>query len=126
MSTERNVISQREARTMVSAWTEYLCVRSTQPGVAIAEICQHEAFCEFNEEDEEGNPIPIPDYFEGKKVVGIDYGYLVGEELGLTSDSEEYQFQYTEEEIDALSEWIKKSGFKLNDEIIASVKNALK
>jgi hypothetical protein len=82
--------------------------------------------CEFNEEDEEGNPIPIPDYFEGKKVVGIDYGYLVGEELGLTSDSEEYQFQYTEEEIDALSEWIKKSGFKLNDEIIASVKNALK
>jgi hypothetical protein len=82
--------------------------------------------CEFEEEDDDGNPIPVPEYYEGKKVFGVDYGYLVGEELGLISDAAEYQFLYTEAELDELIEWIKKFGFKLNDEMIASMKEALK
>jgi hypothetical protein len=126
MSTERTVIGQRESSTMLSTWTEYLCVRSVQTGVGIAEICQREPLCEFTSEDEDGNEIPIPDCYEGKKVFGVDYEYLVGEELGLTSDDAEYQFLYTEDELKELMEWIKDSGFKLTDDMIASVKKALR
>ena len=64
--------------------------------------------------------------YGGKKVVGLDYGDLVGRELELISDNEEYQFKYTESEIDALLEWIRKSGFKCYSESIASVKKASK
>jgi hypothetical protein len=126
MSTERTIITQRETGTMLSTWTEYLCVRRIRRGVAIVEICGHEPFCEFDSEDEDGNEIPIPDYYEGKKVFGVDYGYLVGEELGLISDDAEYQFLYTEDELNELMEWINNSGFKLNNDMVASVKKALR
>ena len=126
MSVERQILDSREASTMASTWREFLCVRNVQPGVAIAEICQYEVLCEYQTlEDDEGNPVALPDTYNGKKVVGVEDGYVVGGELQCDEDDDDKACEYTSNSFAKAVEWLKKTGFAASSETLTALRNAL-
>lgn len=122
MSNDRRILDSHEYSTMASTWTRYLCVRHLRPGLAAAEICQYEVLCDFNPYDEDDNPVETPTEVGGKKVIGLEDGYLVGGKLGPESDS---TYEYTPAGLNDTIGWITKNHFHLNDISRATLKKAL-
>ena len=111
---QREIIASREGSSMVSTWIEYLCVRRVSPGQGRVEICQYEALAEFEDTDEDGNDVEPPDEYEGKIVVGVEDGYLVGGDLACWDDR---HFAYGKHTIDEALDWIERQHFKTSDQI---------
>jgi len=86
MAGEFEILAFREASTMASSWTEYLCLKTTSTGTRVLEVCQYEPLAEYQGCDEDGNELPIPKMIGGKVVVGVEDGYLVGGNLSRSSD----------------------------------------
>ncbi len=101
---------------------EYLCVRNIRPGTAIAEICQYEGLAEYHGTDDDGNEIQMPKTYVGKKVFGVEDGYLVGGELG---PNDGMDFECDERSIDELVKWLTQEGFDVNADILKCLKLAL-
>jgi hypothetical protein len=74
------ILGSREQSTMVSNWTEYLRLSKPDHDSALLEICQYEALGEQTSNDE-GEPEEPPDEIDGKKVVGIEDGIIIGGDL---------------------------------------------
>ncbi len=123
MSSERVVLGSRDASTMVSSWTEYLCVRTLGPGRAILEVCMYEAFAQFEGCDDDGNELDVPETYEGKQVVGIEDGYLVGGELMLIEDMETLTF--SRDDFDQASRWVAAQNFEVSAAVLAGMQSAL-
>jgi hypothetical protein len=113
------ILAERASATLASAWNEYLTIRNIGPGRARLEICQYEVLAEwFAREDEDGNEILVPSIYKGKKVVGVEDGYLVGGDL-IPSDSDWCEVDTTD--IDEAIDWIKSEKFKVGHDIKASL-----
>ena len=104
----QEIIASREASSMVSTWTEYLCLAKDANGDCRVEICQYEVLAEFENTDEHGNELEIPKEYNGREVVGVEDGYLVGGALGCADDG---YFPFDAQSIDAAMEWIKEQEF---------------
>jgi hypothetical protein len=124
MSNKPCILDSHETSTMLSTWTEYLCVRRLKPGAAIAEICVYEILCEFSRYDEDDNELEIPTEVAGKEVVRYEDGYLVGGALGRRNDDSYYE--YTIKDLDDLKEWIRANDFELNDIALTTLDKALR
>lgn len=111
---QREIITSREGSSMVSTWTEYLCVRRVSPGQGEVEICQYEALAEFEDTDEDGNDVEPPKEYDGKVVVGVEDGFLIGGELACWDDR---RLAFGEETIDEALDWIASQHFKTSDHI---------
>lgn len=110
MTETRHILSSRASASLVSAWTEYLTVRTLQHGRAILEICQNEVICEWHNTDDEGDEREVPDMWNGQRVVGYEDGFLLSETLRA---SDEHWLEYTAGDITDAVSWIKQHGFRL-------------
>ena len=111
----RTIISERESSTLASTWNEYLTIRKISPGKAMLEICQYEVLAEWSGyEDEAGNETPIPKTYNGKKVIGVEDGYLVG---GNLSVSEGGEFEVSISTLKDAKSWIAEEGFSVGNNI---------
>jgi hypothetical protein len=111
------ILKTREASSMVSAWNEYLRLDKNDDGTAKLEFCQYEALAEA-ECDEDGNELPLPAQIDGKDIIGVEDGYVVGGSLSCWDDG---FLVFGIGEIDAAITWLKSNGFKTDNEIIAEL-----
>ena len=105
-----SIIASREQSSMVSTWTEYLCLqRDDDEGYKLF-TGQYEALAEreqfFNEET---GDYDIPDEIDGQVVVGVDDDYVVGGELGYFDDQQAVSFKSPGD--GAVAEWLESSGW---------------
>ena len=104
------VLAYREQSSIVSTWTEYLCLQRDEVGAFKLFTGQYEALAErtqfFNEETGEYD---IPDEINGQAVVGVDDDYVVGGELGCFDDEQAVSFRSPDDH--AVAEWLDSSGW---------------
>ena len=109
------IISKRESSTLVSTWNEYLTIRKICPGRAVLEVCQYECLAEWNGyEDEDGDEKPIPESYNGKSVIGVEDGYLVGGDLSV-AEYDGYEFSIVT--LNDAKNWIVAEGFSVGIDI---------
>ena len=117
------ILSEREAATLGSSWKEYLTIRNIGPGRAKLEICRYEVLAEwYAREDDEGNEIPLPGVYNGKKVVGVEDGYLVG---GKLEASDSHWFEVNDTSMGDAVRWIKSEKFKVDQTIEVVLRGCL-
>jgi hypothetical protein len=79
------IVASVEQSTMVSSWTEHLCLHRTAEAKWCLDIRGYEIIGEASEyENEEGN---LPDQIRGQDVIGTADDYVIGGDLVLHSDS---------------------------------------
>jgi len=104
------ILASREQSSMVSTWTEYLCLQRDEAGAFKLFTGQYEALAErdqfFNEETDEYD---IPEEIDGKAVVGLEDDYVVGGDLGYFDEQQTISFKSPDDE--ALTEWLVSSGW---------------
>lgn len=117
MANDLTIITWREASSMASAWTEYLCVRRLSTGRARLEICQYEALAENSFFDDDGNELPIPTHIDGKKVVTVEDGYVVGGDLACNDVHDAAQaFEFKTGDKARVNKWLSDVHFDLSEE----------
>ena len=79
------IVASVEQSTMVSTWTEYLCLHRTAEGKWCLDIRGYEVIGEATEyQNDEGN---LPDQIDGQDVIGTEDGFVIVDDLVLHSDS---------------------------------------
>ena len=84
------------------------------------EICQYEALAEAKYDDD-GNELPLPAQIDGKEVIGVEDGYIIGGTLSCWDDR---FLVFGIGQIDVAITWLKSNGFKPDNEIIAELQKA--
>ena len=110
---EREVIAQRECSGPTSVWNEYLC-KTLLPGWGrYLEVCQYEVLAEFDGGyDDDGNELPLPAEWNGKKVVDQVDGYLIGGELERWNDDGVFEMVSYKPEL--ARAWAEAKGFDVS------------
>jgi hypothetical protein len=117
MAGDLTVITWREQSSMASAWTEYLCVRRLGNGRARLEVCQYEALAENSFFDDDGNELPMPKHIDGKVVVCVEDGYLVGGDLACNDIHDAaLALEFGTGEKERVNEWLSMVRFDLTDD----------
>jgi hypothetical protein len=80
------ILDSRDQSTMASRWTEYLRLSKPSNDSALLEICQYESLAW------DGVPEELPDEIDGKKVVGVEDGIIIGGDLVCRYDTDSFQF----------------------------------
>jgi hypothetical protein len=110
MANPVTIIASREQSSMVSTWTEYLCLERDDAGAFKLFTGQYEALAErepfFNEET---GDYDIPDEIDGQAVVGVDDDYVVGGELSCIDDEQVVSFRSPDDQEVAM--WLESSGW---------------
>lgn len=116
------VFDTREQSTMASSWQEYLCVRWLGDLVELS-VRMHEGFANASDfpENEEGERI-IPLQIDGKEVLGVDDGVIIGGHLGYNDDEPEV-FHLTD--IAGVTEWLTSRHWKL-DAVLEAVQGRVR
>lgn len=87
------VLAQREYSTMSSTWMEYLTLTKGQEHRYLIASASYDALAEANEYfNEEKDDYEIPTEINGKKVIGVEDGYIIGGELGINMDYSGLEF----------------------------------
>lgn len=123
MASDLEVLTYREASTMVSAWTEYLCLRMISSGRYVLEVCQYEPLAEYRGFDDNGKERQVPKMVNGKQVVGVEDGYLVGGELECSND--DMRVVLTDQRVEDVIELIEVWGFEVDRDVVTRIGNAL-
>ena len=100
------VLADREDSGMTSNWKEYLCLTDgNQTKYKIFEG-RYEVLAEaieFYSDDEED--YELPEFIDGKKVMGVEDGYVVGGELSYFDEEEAVEFNHLSDL--KLIQWLK-------------------
>ena len=116
---EFRVLLQGEFATMVSSWTEYLCLASDGESIRLSS-CGREVLAELSDyavEDEDGNvEYQLPETIGDSVVSGTDGEFVIGEALVPQDDDAEIELEpgQIEEAREWLEgrEWHLKPGFE--------------
>jgi len=104
------ILASREQSSMVSTWTEYLCLQRDHTGGYKLFTGQYEALAErerfFNEET---GDYDIPDEIDGQVVIGVDDDYVVGGELAHFDDEQAVSFTSPGDQV--VADWLRTSGW---------------
>ena len=104
------ILASREQSSMVSTWTEYLCLQRDDTKGYKLFTGQYEVLAErehfFNEET---GDYDIPDEIDGQVVDGVEDDYVVGGDLGYFDDEQAVSF--TLSDCQAVADWLKTSGW---------------
>jgi len=91
---------------MVSTWTEFLRLSKAGANTAVLEVCMYEGLGELDQPEDEGEEPIIPEEIDGKKVMGVDDGYIIfGGEL-LCFD-EENRLRYGKADFEGAVKWLE-------------------
>jgi hypothetical protein len=125
MTSPVSILASREQSSMVSTWTEYLCLQRDEAGGYNLFTGQYEALAEreqfFNEETGEYD---IPDEIDGQVVVGVDDDYVVGGELDYIHDEQAVSFKSLDEK--GLADWLETSGWSYKVDLMTIITAASK
>lgn len=106
------VLMSGELSTMVSSWTVYLCLEQCGGEVVLSNR-QYEALAESHEyevETETGDvDYELPEFIDGKKVIGMDDDMIVGGDLDYYA--EEDVVRLTSGEIERARAWLVEHGW---------------
>ena len=116
------IIAVREGSGRTSVWNEYLCLSLSVPGKAAVQVCRYEALAEYERPEDGENQTPLPTEIDGKTVVGVEDGYIVGGELVCCDDQE---IVYGLAEIDDVVERLKDYQFHVDATIVEQLKSAV-
>jgi hypothetical protein len=116
------IIAVREGSGRTSVWNEYLCLNLNGPGKAAIQVCRYEALAEYERPEDDEGEIPLPAEIDGKTVVGVEDGYIVGGELVCCDDRE---MVYGLDEIDDVVEQLKDYQFHVDASIVEQLKVAV-
>ncbi|MGJ4901883.1 hypothetical protein ACQR0V_09955 [Bradyrhizobium sp. HKCCYLS2058] len=120
MNTEYpKILDSREQSTMVSNWTEYLRLSKPDNERALLEICQYESLGEQTSDDE-GVPEEPPDEIDGKRVIGVEDGIIIGGALVCYNDSISFTKQTLPDAISWLDDYWHSS-----DELVGELARAV-
>ena len=107
---------------MASTFTEYLRLSKTGEDSALLEICMYEALGELRW-DEEGEPAEPPAEIDGKTVVGVDDGIIVGGDLTCSNDDD--LFFFTKNSLPDAIGWLASKGWESGDGLVAELAKAV-
>lgn len=110
MAHSLSIIASREQSSMVSGWTEYLCLQRDEGEAFKLFTGQYEALAERNKYfNEATGEYEVPEVIDGKPVVGLEDDYVVGGELVYFDDQQAVSFQSPDDR--AVVEWLQSSGW---------------
>jgi len=115
------IIAVREGSGRTSVWNEYLCLNLNGPGKAALQVCRYEALAEYERPEDDESEIPLPTEIDGKAVVGVEDGYVVGGELARYDD---WELVYGIDEIDDVVKQLKDR-FAVDDGIVEQLRMAV-
>jgi hypothetical protein len=116
------ILGSREQSSMASTWTEYLRLSKPHKNSPLLEICMYEGLGE-QKWNEDGEPAELPDKINGKKVVGVDDGIIVGGALGCYSDDDSLSF--TKHTLPDAISWLASHKWKSSDELLPEITKAV-
>ena len=106
------ILMSNEFSTMMSTWSEYLCLERTEDQVVLSSR-GYEVLAELSQyavETEDGDTeYKIPDFIDGQPVVGQEDEYIVGGELVLHDDGAEITLEARDYE--AAKYWLAERGW---------------
>ena len=104
------IIASREASSIVSHWTEYLCLRKGTNKLFKLYVGGYEALADaekfYNSKTKEYD---LPNIISGKIVVGIEDGSVVGGEPEYYDDDDQFEFNKPDES--ELIYWLSKKNW---------------
>lgn len=116
------VLAEREASSMTSHWTEYLCIRLNEDGSVVLFTGRYTALADAADYfDEESRAHDLPSLIDGQDVIGVEDDYVVGGELSYFEDEEAVDI--TEFRPNAVDAWLTESGW-IEDVSLQEVKQA--
>lgn len=119
---DREVVAWRQASSAVCTWKEFLCVSGIAPDIGLLEVCTYEPLGEFKCVDDPGNVIKLPKRREGKRVIGIEEGYLYGGQLTALLGE---RFEYRAEDVEEVIRQLEHSRFNLGEAAKFKLREAL-
>jgi hypothetical protein len=112
------ILDSREQSTMVSNWTEYLRLSKSSCDSALLEICGHEVLGEQTCNDE-GEPEEPPTKIDGKDVIGVEDGMIIGGDLKCHND--EHMFRFTKQTLPDAINWLDTNRWGSSDELLGEL-----
>ena len=110
MADDMIIVATREGSSMVSSWTEYLCLTKLTEHRYTLFTGRYEAIAERSEYyNEETEDYDLPELIEGKTVVGLEDDYVVGGELTYYDGSEAVEFTDVDDKV--VSAWLGDSAW---------------
>jgi hypothetical protein len=106
---------------MASSSTEYLKLTKIGNREAKLEVCMYEALAPLPDVEGDGDPV-LPDQIDGKCVVDIDDGWIIGGELSCYDDR---YFSFGAKEVHKAVEWLVEDDWDLTNEIMTRVRRAV-
>jgi hypothetical protein len=118
------IIASREASSMVSTWTEFLRLSKADADAAALEVCMYEGLGELDQPEDEGEEPIIPEEIDGKKVMGVDDGYIIfgGELLCL---GEEKRLRYRKADLEKAVKWLEAKHWRITNNLVEELKRAV-
>lgn len=103
---ETIMLDQRQQSSMVSSWTEYLCLDREADGSYALAVKGYEILGSISEYyNEETEQYEIPDEIDGESVIGQEDEYIVGGSLQSHSD-EIYPLEFAIPKKEEIEEWL--------------------
>jgi hypothetical protein len=89
--TKEVIVASREQSTMVSLWTEFLCLERMNDDRVVLAVKQHSILGQCSDfEDEETGDINLPDTIDGHMVIGCEDDFVIGEPLVICSQAQAF------------------------------------
>lgn len=120
---ELHILEQKTKSSMVSSWTEYLCLQMLADNMFELSMRSYEVIGDLSSYyDEEADDYVIPDQIDGQKVAGVEDGYIVGGELMLLEDQMS-PFLFVSADDKELIDWI--SSYSSDDTILVQIRSLI-
>lgn len=114
-----DIISSRERSSMVSSWTEYLCLTGGITKRFKLFTGRYEGLDEaMNYYDEEKDDFVLPAVIAGKRVHGIEDEAVVGGDLGYYGDDDSVEFDSLDDS--DLLDWLRRQKWTKQLSIVAA------
>lgn len=114
-----DIISSRKGSSMVSSWTEYLCLTGGITKRFKLFTGRYEGLDEaMNYYDEEKDDFVLPAVIAGKRVHGIEDEAVVGGDLGYYGDDDSVEFDGLEDS--DLLDWLRRQKWTKQLSIVAA------
>ena len=93
------IVDKREMSTPVSTWTQYLCICKLSNGNFELSVRKYDVIGDPSDySDDNGDNYSEPSEINGKKVVGVEDGYIVGGDL-ISDYDDTVEFKYLPDQV---------------------------
>lgn len=113
MTYPHKIISSKLDNNMMDRWTGYLLLVRHLDGTFEIGGAQYEILCLANDFLNEADELVIPPEIGGKRVIGIEDGYVVGGELSLEF-SQYTKLRFSEPNKEEIVNWLASEGWGLD------------